>query len=137
MSLSNLLLRKQIWEALKVDDAGRLADILDHESKARGIELRDLVLQMETLLWRDDGMTRIDKKSLLVVCAGNSAGIPRRGCLACIGFLLNTFPPNDPDVCSRYQIKRAHYSALYHGRPEAANLLQGHMDYHRAECNDQ
>lgn len=127
--MKNIELRKQIWEALKVDDSTRLMNLLETECKVRHLPLEELMRQLEDILWKNDNINRgNDKKGLIVVCAGNQRGIPseKGGALQCLSSLLTRLPP---ESCSRYQIKRAYYSALYHGREEAAGLLQKHLEF--------
>ncbi len=112
-----------------MDDSIRLMSILENESKARGMDMGDLVIDSQKWLWKNDGVDRDDQnKGLIIVLAGNHRGIPENGCVQCLGCILEKFPPGHK-VCSWYQIKRAHYKAMELGRDEIVELLKGHLNF--------
>ncbi len=112
-----------------MDDSIRLMSILENESKARGVDMGDLVIDSQKWLWKNDGIDRDDQnKGLIIVLAGNHRGIPENGCVHCLQSILEKFPPGHK-VCSWYQIKRAYQKAMELGRDQAAKLLGKHLEF--------
>ena len=125
-------MRKRLWDALRIDDAGQLAKALrvyttECTHVSGGWNLEKLLVRLRVAMWsKSAGKGASGKRrGLLHIAASNVAGVPHDGAVRCLARLLEMSPP---DPTEYWQIQTAVAECERLGRVECLALLRPALD---------
>lgn len=121
-------LRKRLWGALKIDDAGHMHKALrlyttESEHVGGGWQLNKLLIRLRLAMWsKSAGKGPSGKRrGLLHAAAANVDGVPEGGAVRCLAKLIEIAPPDEEEL---WQVKTALADAERLGRCECCALLR-------------